>query len=141
VNGYPLDILFENISAIPARKKTVVIDACFSGNTQKGMLLKGISPLTVVPVIDKGYEDLNTITAGKEGEVAGWFPEKSHGIFTYFFLSGIRGEADANNDRVLTYGELADYLEGKVPYYSRRLHAIEQHPTFTGKREAVLVKW
>jgi len=141
INGFSLNILFENISAIPARKKTIVIDACFSGNTPKGMLLKGISPLTVVPVISKGYENLNIITAGKEGEVAGWYSEKRHGIFTYFFLKGIRGEADVNNDGVLTYGELADYLEENVPYYSRRLHGIEQHPVFTGKREEVIVKW
>jgi len=141
INGFSLNILFENISAIPAREKTIVIDACFSGNTPKGMLLKGISPLTVVPVISKGYENLNIITAGKEGEVAGWYSEKRHGIFTYFFLKGIRGEADVNNDGVLTYGELADYLEENVPYYSRRLHGIEQHPVFTGKREEVIVKW
>jgi len=141
VNGFPLNILFENISAIPARGKTIVIDACFSGNTPKGMLMKGVSPLTVIPVISKGYEGLNVITAGKEGEVAGWYSEKHHGIFTYFFLKGIRGEADVNNDRVLTLGELADYLEENVPYYSRRLHGIEQHPVFTGKREEVIVKW
>jgi len=141
INGYPLEVLYENISKVPAKEKTVVIDACFSGNTQKGMLFDNISPLSVIPINMKEYEGINILTAGKEGEVAGWYPLKKHGLFTYFFLKGIRGDADTNNDQQITYGEMEYYLEENVPYYGRRLHGTEQHPVFIGKKEKVLLRW
>ena len=141
ISGYSLNLLFENISNVPAREKTIIIDACFSGNSQGGMLLKEISPLTVVPIREKDYKDMNIITAGKEGEVAGWYSEKRHGLFTYFFLKGLRGEADKNNDNEITFGELEGYLKENVPYYARRLLGTEQHPVFNGSKGEVLIKW
>ena len=38
-----------------------------------------------------------------------------HGVFTYFLLRGLKGEADKNHDGVVTAGELFAYLERAVP--------------------------
>jgi uncharacterized caspase-like protein len=38
-----------------------------------------------------------------------------HGVFTYFLLRGLKGEADKNHDGVVTAGELFSYLQGAVP--------------------------
>jgi hypothetical protein len=38
-----------------------------------------------------------------------------HGVFTYFLLKGLKGEADKNHDGVVTAGELFAYLEKVVP--------------------------
>jgi len=38
-----------------------------------------------------------------------------HGVFTYFLLKGLKGEADKNHDGVVTAGELFDYLQRVVP--------------------------
>ena len=38
-----------------------------------------------------------------------------HGVFTYFLLKGLKGEADKNHDGVVTAGELFTYLEHAVP--------------------------
>jgi uncharacterized caspase-like protein len=37
-----------------------------------------------------------------------------HGVFTYYLLRGLKGEADANHDGVVTAGELFNYLERSV---------------------------
>jgi uncharacterized caspase-like protein len=37
-----------------------------------------------------------------------------HGVFTYFLLRGMKGEADRNHDGVVTAGELFAYLEQSV---------------------------
>jgi hypothetical protein len=141
INGYPLEVLYENISKIPAEEKTVIIEACFSGNTHKGMLFDGISPLSVTPIGEKEYTGINIFSAGAAGEVAGWYPKNRHGLFTYFLLKGIRGEADKNQDHRITYGEMEDYLGENVPYYARRLYGSEQHPVFSGKRDKVFIRW
>jgi hypothetical protein len=46
-SGYRLQTFYDNLSKLPAKKITVVLDACFSGNTDKGVLFKGISPAMV----------------------------------------------------------------------------------------------
>lgn len=38
-----------------------------------------------------------------------------HGVFTYFLLKGLKGEADKNHDGVVTAGELFAYLQRVVP--------------------------
>jgi hypothetical protein len=44
LTGYPMSTLYENLAKLPARSLTVMLDACFSGSSDKGMLLKGVSP-------------------------------------------------------------------------------------------------
>jgi len=46
--------------------------------------------------------------------------ELGHGAFTYFLARGLRGEADADNDGVVTADELWSYLRGKVTEASGR---------------------
>jgi hypothetical protein len=38
-----------------------------------------------------------------------------HGVFTYFLLRGLKGEADLNHDGAVTAGELFSYLKQSVP--------------------------
>lgn len=38
-----------------------------------------------------------------------------HGVFTYFLLKGLQGDADKNHDGVVTAGELFAYLKQTVP--------------------------
>jgi hypothetical protein len=38
-----------------------------------------------------------------------------HGVFTYFLLKGLKGEADKNHDGVVTAGELFAYVQRMVP--------------------------
>jgi caspase domain-containing protein len=39
---------------------------------------------------------------------------KGHGVFTYYLLEGLRGRADANEDRFVSVGELFRYVRQKV---------------------------
>ncbi|MCD6116722.1 caspase family protein, partial [bacterium] len=47
IYGYPLDVFYKNIDKIPAKSITVVLDACFSGGSQQGMLIKNASPMYI----------------------------------------------------------------------------------------------
>jgi uncharacterized caspase-like protein len=40
---------------------------------------------------------------------------EGHGVFTYYLLRGLRGEADRNHDGVVTAGEIFRYLQESVP--------------------------
>ena len=143
LGGYPLETFYRNLSQIPAVNKTVVLDACFSGaDVFKNMSLARVK-------VETGVDDpkLVVLSSSEDDEVSTWHNEQQHGLFTYFFLRGIQHPelADTNKDKVLTVGELFNFMEDKtegVPYYSRRFHGVDQHPMFYGKnREKVLVDY
>jgi hypothetical protein len=51
-----------------------------------------------------------------------------HGLFTYFLLRGMRGEADTNRDGEVTLAETGSYLSQKVLWASRNRYGTEQRP-------------
>jgi len=57
-----------------------------------------------------------------------------HGVFTYFLLKGLRGEADYNKDTSVTLGELTSYLSQEV----RRATKNAQSPTVAGRYDPAL---
>lgn len=143
LGGYSLDVFYENISKIPAKSMTVVLDACFSGAN----IFENISPMVVEidnPVINMRNGVVLSSSSGSQ--VSSWHNDEEHGMFTYFFLKAIHNKnADYNKDDKLTYSEIYKYIadndEG-VPYYARRIHGVEQTPTIEGQfREKVLVKY
>lgn len=140
-SGYKLSTFYENLSRIPAAKKTVVIDACFSGSSANGQLLKGVSGLTArlksEPKAAVAADIL--LTSAGMNQVAGWYPEKGHSLFTYFFLKGIQGSADTNKDGTITLDEMKAWLNDQVPYMARRLTGNEQQPVLLGKDNDELV--
>jgi hypothetical protein len=143
INGYSLSTFYRNLGQVPARNMTVVIDACFSGGTNDNrMLIASASPIIVeanMPVSG----NISALTSTGPGQIASWYPQMHHGLFTYFFLKGLRGAADRNGDRVITVGEMQQYLadnaEG-VPYFARSMFNREQQPRMQGDPNRVLVR-
>jgi hypothetical protein len=142
VSGYSVDQLYENLAQIPAKSVTVVLDACFSGSG----LLENISPVRIkftnaLMAIRNGV----VLSSSTGDQVSSWYPEKRHGLFTYFFLKAMHNRnADFNKDGLLTFEEIfifvSDPNEG-VPRYARKLHNVEQNPTIMGDKSRVLVKY
>jgi uncharacterized caspase-like protein len=51
-----------------------------------------------------------------------------HGLFTYYLLRALRGEADTNRDGDVTLGETVTYLSQKVRWASKTNMNQEQRP-------------
>jgi len=140
-SGYKLSTFYENLAKLPAVQKTVVIDACFSGSSANGQLLKGVSGLTArlksEPKASVAADIL--LTSAGMNQVAAWYPEKGHSLFTYFFLKGLQGAADTNKDGAIALGEMKAWLNDQVPYMARRLTGNEQQPVLLGKDSDELV--
>ncbi len=138
--GYSLQTFYDNLAKLQAKKVTVIIDACFSGNTARGSLFKGTSAL--VRHEKQAVKPMNAIviTSSSANQVSSWYPEKQHSLFTYFFLKGLRGEADTNKDNLITVGEMRGYLSEHVPYMARRLTGNEQTPQISANDDDLLTK-
>jgi uncharacterized caspase-like protein len=144
INGYSVEQLYENLSQVPARSVTVVLEACFSGiSSDGGAVVQDASPVELsvenpALTMDRGL----AFTAGAADQIASWYPEKKHGLFTYFFLKGLRGEADRDGNRAITGAELERYVREKVPYRARRMYNREQTPQVVGQdKDRALVRY
>ena len=85
-------------------------------------------------------------SSSSSNQISSWYNEKNHGLFTYFFLKAIRGEADKNKDKKITYQEVQDYVSDRsegVPYWAKRLHSGRvQSPSLMGTlKNEVFVKY
>jgi hypothetical protein len=73
--------------------------------------------------------NITVFSAGSGAEYAVPWHEKRHGLFTYYLLKGLRGDADKNNNKILTVDELKNYINEMVPEQAGYLDA-EQNPWF-----------
>ena len=63
-----------------------------------------------------------------------------HGIFSYFLMKGLEGNADINKDNKITNGELLSYMDDKISVQASSL-GREQNPSLTGDPNRVLVSF
>lgn len=141
-DGYALDDFYASIAALPSNNVTVVIDSCFSGSTNDGLLQKDISPAllktadTITPV-DMGNASVFTSTS--PSQVSYWYNEARHSLFTYYFLKGLRGSADGDSDQRITSGELHEYLSWNVANYILEANKpSDQTPQLVGDSHRVM---
>ncbi len=131
--GYSLEQFYRQLNELEARSVTVVVDACFSGGSEAGMLIQQASPIFIS--VENPAANLKNgvvLTSSSGNQISSWYREKGHGLFTYFFLKGIRGEADGDRDGKVTSEEVFGYILENVPYLARRLFNREQTPQLMG---------
>lgn len=129
MSGYSLDLFYRNLGKLPARAVTIVLDTCFSGNSDGGFLLSNVSPASVrVKTDGPPIANANIFTSARGQQVSAWFHEKRHGLFTYYFLKGLSGAADDDRDKVVTSTELGAFLSAEVSHQARRKYGLEQVP-------------
>ena len=141
--GYSLEQFYRQLGALEARSVTVVVDACFSGGSEAGMLIQAASPIFIS--VENPVANLKNgvvLTSSSGDQISSWHKEVGHGLFTYYFLKGIRGEADGDQDGKVTSTEVFGYILEHVPYLARRLYNREQTPQLMGESlDQVLVAY
>ena len=112
--GFEMDKLYEQVSDLGAASVTVFLDACFTGaNRNNEMLLADARPVFMeVDATATGNVTVFSASGGKE--ISSAWPEKKHGLFSYYLMKGMRGDADENKDNKITIGELGDYVRENV---------------------------
>jgi hypothetical protein len=139
--GYPVTEFYNQLEKLNAKSITVVLDACFSGSSHKGMIIKGVSPaLLKVKNPIEAMQNGVVFSSSSENQLSNWYPEKKHGLFTYFFLKGLQGAADTDHDKQITAEEMENYLNENVPDKAREQNR-EQTPQMVGDKNRVIVKY
>lgn len=119
----------EAVAQIKARDVLVVTDSCHSAGVAAPPGARAV--LEVNPIHQAFLDKMHHTSGGMAIFTASEAAQKSfeneiwrlevggkkwsgHGVFTYFLMKGLLGEADADTDRIVTLGEVMEYVREKV---------------------------
>ena len=112
---YSLDRLYESLERLPAKEVVVMLDSCFSGATGRSVLPTGARPVGIAienPLLASGK--LAVLAAATGTQISSDYDKEQHGLFTYFMLKGLRGEADSDHSGTVEVEELYGYVRKEV---------------------------
>ena len=133
--------LYRDLAAMGAKSVTVFLDACFTGQTRNSeMLIANARPIVIQPLAAAVPENITVISAASGAQISGALEEKEHGLFTYYLLKGLGGDADTNNDKSININELNLFVSAKVKEQAA-LNGREQTPEIQGSSDSVLVSF
>ena len=98
-------------------------------------------PLVILPKEITPPQSLTVFFASNTTQLAYEHPEHQNGLFTYYLLKGLRGEAD-NGDKKLTIAELHSYVQKNVEDTTKALYSdLPQIPIlFTSRPDRVICR-
>jgi hypothetical protein len=125
-----LKSFYNDLDNLKTGKVYVFLDSCFSGVASRAaeMLTKGARP-ALIHVEDVSIDSANivSLSASTGSQISNSYPEAQHGLFTYYLLRGLRGEADSDDDNWVSVKEAYSYVKSHVVRVSRRM-GTEQTP-------------
>ena len=143
--GYPLNAFYQSLSQLAAKSVTVFMDACFSGTDREAReIIRGTRSL-VLPEMKFPKSSVPVLASSTSNQISSSYDPQHHGLFTYYLLKGLRGEADgadgSKRNRTITLSELEAYTKEYVSKTAREELGRSQEPTLTGSPEGrVLLK-
>jgi len=139
--GFSLDDLYGSLGRLQAKSINVYLDACFSGVSRENEpLFAEVRTVVIKPKKSGVPQNTVVFAASNDEQFSSAYPEKYHGLFTYYLLKGLKGEAN-KADNQLTAQELYDYVNKNVSQQAGFLDK-EQNPTFEGlDKNRVILKY
>ena len=132
--------LFSLIEESKPSSITAFFDTCYSGLTrQNEMLIADARPLKVVADESSLSPNVNLISAASNNEIASSLEAAEHGMFSYYLMEGLGGNADLDQNKNITVGELHKYVKNRVKEKAAKL-GRDQNPQVSGNKDKVLVK-
>ena len=134
LNAYPIDLLYANLAKLDeAGSVAVFLDACFSGGSQRGMLIENASPVYVSAALPTTVAGAMTVlTAASGGQLASWDTTAGHGMFTHHLLDALYGKGDADADGRVSAAEAKRYLDRHMTRAARRAYKRNQVASLLG---------
>jgi hypothetical protein len=127
--------LLTQLNQLGAKSVTVFLDTCFSGTNRSGQVLtaqqRGVSIKKTSGALPAMT---NVLSAGSRTQSAYGDANLQHGVFSFYLLKGMAGAADSNRDKLISLGELADYVSSQTSRHALGMQKI-QEPQLTGDRQ------
>ena len=123
ITGYPTTEFYSDLGALQGKRVVVFLDACFSGPPGTRSAYNQVNNPCLL------YPNLVCISAAGNNQLSNPYNPEAHGLFTYFLLKGLSGDAWKGNRLMLS--DLANYIQRNVSETARSLFGrdLQQTPT------------
>ena len=112
--GYSYSKLLDNLENLKAEDVILFLDTCFSGtDRENNLLVKNIRPV-YIDIETPFRENITIFSATTSTQVSSAYPNKLHGLFTYFLMKGFQSHADFNKDSIISMNEIYLYVKARV---------------------------
>ena len=134
--------IIDQIEKLKPKSVIMFFDACYSGQSRTGeVLIAGLKPLAIVPDDPDIPSNFSIFSSSEYNQISATIKEAKHGIFSYYLMKGLQGNADENGNKQITNNELIAYLKtnvGQEAFIQNR----EQNPMLsTQNPDQVLMKY
>ena len=131
--------IITSIQNTQPRTVTMFLDSCYSGQTRGGdVLIAGARPIAPKISANSYPQNFTVISASANDQISSASPDLKHGIFSYYLMKGMEGDADLNKDSKITVAEMQEYLTDMVGRQAMGMNR-KQQPQLFGDRDRVLV--
>ena len=134
----------DTLKSLNSASVTLFMDTCYSGRSKggDGVLVADARGLRIVKKNNQLSLPTNftLFSAAASDETARSHPSLNHGLFSYWMMRGLSGEADSNSDNKLTNGELHSFISKKVQQTATS-SGYKQHPQLVGDKDKVIASW
>ena len=131
------DRLFADLKSTNPKSVTVFLDTCYSGVTRNEEMLIAGRPIVIKAKEQAIPDGFTLFSAASNEQISRPLEEAKHGMFSYFLMKGMEGNADTNKDNKITARELHAYVEQNVVQQS----SGSQTPELQGDKDRVLVQF
>ncbi len=134
--------LISLIKKVNPKSVTMFFDTCYSGQTRDEEMLVAslLRPIQIIPEEQDTPDNFTIFSASNYDQVSGGIEEAKHGMFSYYLMLGLEGNADENKDKKITNGELIAYLKDNVSLEALTQNR-EQDPMLAGDPDNVLMSY
>jgi hypothetical protein len=129
------DQLFADIQKANPKSVTVFLDTCYSGTTRGTDMLIASRPIAIRALKQSIPSNFTVFSAAAGDQTSKPLEEAKHGMFSYFLMKGMEGDADTNADNKITAQELHNYVKENVTQQS----SGSQTPELQGDKNKVLI--
>lgn len=120
---YSLNTLYKSLAETKATNVTYLMDACFTGANKEGSMLVAARGVAREPAKATIGGNSVVFSASSGDETAMTYPEKGHGLFTYFLLKKLQ---ETNGE--VSYLDLYNYINTNVKKKSFLVNGKPQNP-------------
>lgn len=124
--AFSLSKLYAQLGALNAKNVTLFMDACFSGAQRGEGMLTSARAVAIETKAENPLGNMVVFSAAQGNETAYPYPEKGHGLFTYFLLKKLKDTKGS-----VDYGTLSDYIRKEVSRKSIVVNNKPQTPTIS----------
>jgi len=131
--------IISSLQAVQPKSVTMFLDSCYSGQARGGeTLVASARPIALKAEANAYPPNFTVISASAPDQLSSSSPDLKHGIFSYYLMKGMEGDADQNKDGKITVAEIQEYLTDMVGRQAMGMNR-KQQPQLFGDADRVLV--